>query len=76
MTEAALRKRRQREYQRQRAEAGLAVYRLTLPEVDLADMLVAGRFLDPLAADDHAAVEKALERLMAMLMAEEKRLEI
>jgi hypothetical protein len=64
----AIRSRRFRARQRN----GLAIYRLTLNQVDAEELLITARTLAPEARDDHAAVEFALHRFIELLIADHR----
>jgi hypothetical protein len=55
---------------RARTRNGQRVYRIVMDQVDLEELLLASRTLAPNARDDHAAVERALERLLSILIAD------
>jgi hypothetical protein len=63
-TPSARRLRRHRARQRN----GQCVYRVTMDQVDLEELLIAARTLSSNARDDHAAVEAALQRLLSILI--------
>ena len=65
MTPAAERMRRHRK----RLAKGLRVMRVEIDFDHLPDVLVAGGHLDPLRADDPNAVRRAIERLLACMVA-------
>ncbi|MBB2670688.1 UNVERIFIED_ORG: hypothetical protein GGE44_000229 [Rhizobium esperanzae] len=57
---------RQRRY-RARRKAGRRVFQIEVDEVELAIMLEALNFLDPLDADDDEAVERGLNDMVQVL---------
>lgn len=61
--------RRLRKY-RLRQRNGQRIYRVTLDQVDLEELLIASRTLSPQARDDHAAVQAGLQRLLSILIAD------
>jgi hypothetical protein len=65
-TATALRLRQYRAGQRN----GQRVYRVVLDQVELEELLIAAQTLAPHKRDDHAAVEAALQQLLAILIAD------
>jgi hypothetical protein len=61
--------RRLRRYQARRRN-GQACYRIVQDQVDLEELLLAAGTLSPLDRDNHAAVEAALARFLAILIAD------
>jgi hypothetical protein len=59
---------RSRSDDRARQRNGLSVYRLTLNQVDVEELLIASATLAPADRDDHAAVEAALSRFLNLLI--------
>jgi hypothetical protein len=56
-----------------RRKAGRAVYRLELDQADLETLLVSAGVLELSGADQHAAVEQALARLIAVMIEDDRR---
>jgi|RhiMethySRZTD1v2_1073278.scaffolds.fasta_scaffold3789369_1 hypothetical protein len=53
---------------RERRACGRSVFRIEAPRFDLADALTHGGFLECWDADDHAAIEAALERMVEVFI--------
>jgi hypothetical protein len=62
---------RTREWYRRR-RAGKAIFALELDEVGVERLVERAGLLQPLEADDHAVVERALERLVEMILLEDE----
>ena len=58
---------RQRDH-RARQAAGVSTFHLTLPETDVAEMLIVGRLLAPQDADNHQLVVLALKQQIKILI--------
>jgi hypothetical protein len=56
---------------RERRRNGQAIYKITLDEVAIEELLIAAQLLTPSARDDHAAVEAALGRFINLLLVDE-----
>jgi hypothetical protein len=56
-----------------RRKAGRSVYRLELEEAGVEDLLTAAGLLELVGADDHAAVEAALRKLIAVMIEDDRR---
>src|SRR5215831_5782476 len=64
--------RRLRRFQARRHN-GQACYRIVQDSVDLEELLLAAGTLSPLERDNHAAVEQALARFLALCIADHRR---
>lgn len=53
---------------RARRKAGLRVYSLTLPDIDLVEELIIAGYLRGQDQDDHTAVSNALQRAVMFLI--------
>jgi hypothetical protein len=53
---------------RARAEAGLSLLEVLARRVELEELLIANRYLDPSQRDDTAEVAHAVERLLEVLI--------